>query len=244
MLATRAKWPFLAGARRRACSPAASAALASACRCSASPSTRSPSARSVSRWSRRSWPPTGSSSRAGRSASPASRKPVGSAALAITTLPAYYWLALAALGLVVARSIAALTTFRLGRALPRRARQRAAGRRGRHRSPQVPDARVRRRRRDRGRRRRTLRPLPRRAVPRGDDDRASPSTCSSSSSSAASAACAACSRRRALHRAAGGAARGAHVAPGDLRRACCSLVVIRSPGGPRERSLRRRARSA
>jgi ABC-type branched-subunit amino acid transport system permease subunit len=40
----------------------------------------------------------------------------GGAALAFTTLPAYYWLALTALGLVVAL-YRAMTTFRLGRAL-------------------------------------------------------------------------------------------------------------------------------
>ena len=37
----------------------------------------------------------------------------------------------------------------------------------------------------------------------------------------------------AVHRAARGAALAPDVAPGDLRRACSSLIVIRAPGRPR-----------
>ena len=112
-------------------------------------------------------------------------------ALAITTLPAFYWLALTAL-VAVALLYRGLTTFRLGRAFHAvRDNEPLAGAAGID-PAQVPPARLHPRRRHRRRDRRALRPLPLGDVPGGDDRQPHGQPAGHRLPRRASAACAEC----------------------------------------------------
>ncbi len=174
----------------RRCSPPAWWPRWSACRSSASPSTRSPSARSAWRWSPRIVATNWVEVTRGPLCITGIPKPrLG--ALAITTLPAFYWLALTAL-VAVALLYRGLTTFRLGRAFHAvRDNEPLAGAAGID-PAQVPPAGLHPRRRHRGRDRRALRPLPLGDVPGGDDRAPHGQPAGHRLPRAASAACAEC----------------------------------------------------